>query len=311
MDLNKLKKDSSGIATILLVIILVVVIAGAGAAAYVVLSNNGGNEDNTPKEMPIVEGLAPGTVIKIDFFDGTQTIATEAHYLGQNAEAWFVKSVWTYASGAKYEGYSMMSKAAFAGANSGPKKYIGTEERQTFEGKKTLQVWEYTVNGVKVKTYINPANGLDYYTEYYKSTATETYTLKYYDLKKQTSFTPSNSIGKTYEYAGIDQDDNEYTAKLKCVADCTGGKFGVELSGSFSTYFYSNYMQGLPTTAVKTETVTLNFTLDGAVTVEKWKYEIQSGYMMFYVNPTTHVIHAFAIYFDDGDAILFELTKKP
>jgi len=310
MNMNKLKKDSSGIATILLLIIIVVVVAGAGVAAYVVLSNNGGSNEEAPKEMPIAQGLAPGTVLKYDIYNGTKTTQAEFHYVGQNTTSYFVKNVVVISPLISEEEYELVSKGAPAGA-----KYIGKEDRTTFEGKLNLQIWEYseTINGKKYtfKEYVNPANGLTYYREMRADGVMPvTFTLKYYDLKTQISYTPSSSLGKAYEYTGY-VSGVKHTAKLTVIADCTGGKYGIEMSGNVTHLYLSNYPQGVPINAVKDMEGTLPGTIDGDVYVDKLLYGLTNGEMEFYCHATTHIVYGFIVDLDDGPYIIFDLTKKP
>ena len=62
-----MKKDTSGLATILIVVIVVViVVVAAGAAAFVLTSNNNNNES---KDAPAVQDqIAPGTFMEFDMF---------------------------------------------------------------------------------------------------------------------------------------------------------------------------------------------------------------------------------------------------
>jgi len=306
MNLKKIKKDNSGLATILIVVIVVVIVVVAAGAAYVVLSNNGGEDKS--KDVPALDDLAPGTVLRYDYFDGTSTYPFEIQYLGQNATDYFLKITVTLSPLLLSQTYELEPKAAPSGA-----KKIGQEERTTFEGKIKLDVWEYTVSGTAYKDYINPANGLSYYTEATKGTVTEKFTLKYHDVKRQTSYTPSNSVGKAYEYTGVDTAGLTYTSKLTMIADCTGGKFGIKMDGSFTpVYFLSNNLQGLPLEAVKDAAATpLAGTIDGTVMCEKWKFDLSNVEILFYVNASSHIIYGFVCTFSDGSIVTFDLSKKP
>lgn len=76
-----MKKDRSGIATILIAVIVVVILAAAACAAYVVLKNE-------PEEK---QTLAPGTVLKYEAAVSGASSVFECSYIGQSKDLYFVE----------------------------------------------------------------------------------------------------------------------------------------------------------------------------------------------------------------------------
>jgi hypothetical protein len=308
MNLKNLKKDRSGVSTIMMVIVVVIILVVAAGAAYVLLSNK--SSDTQEDEVPI-ETVAPGTVLKYNYFDGKTTMVFEQHYVGQNADDYFIKMVLVITPLLSVQSYDIAPKAG-----PGDAMKTGEAERTTFEGKKTLEIWEYTEGAAKVKAYVNPSNGLSYYVEAKTGTVTETYDLKSYELKWQTSYKVSKSIGKVFEYKGYDADDNVYACGMKCIADCLDGQFGVEIynlsDGSTIMYYLSDFPQGVPVEAEDMKDAhMLSGTIDGNKMVEKWEYEAGEDTLIFYYDPVSHIVYGFVIEYSDGDTVYFDLSKKP
>lgn len=300
MNFNKIIwKDRSGISTIL-VIAVVVILVVAAAAAYIVLSN--GNNDDSDKEE-----LAPGTVMSYDVFEGGKLTATQDQIIiGQNKNDYFVEVITTPDGGsASFTQYALAPKAQ----PKDPKKIGTANDMDTCDGPMDLEIWEYTQEGVKVRAYIDPSSGVAYKEEAVDTDAAVV--LTGYDFKWQTSYKESKSIGKTYEYV---LSGTNLVAKIKCVADCVDGKFGVKYDfnqfGGGEICFLSDNIQGLPVDATDTEeTMTLAGTIDGDVTVQIWEYtEIGAGFV-FYYDPVTYIIYQFDL-FSGGTTISFDLTKK-
>jgi hypothetical protein len=138
--------------------------------------------------------------------------------------------------------------------------------------------------------------------------------LKGKDIKQQEkgSYEPSGAIGMTYTYSGK-VGSNLYAGKVVCVADCLNGKYGIKYDlGGASTYFLSDYPQGLPTDAENTVTTETISTFEGNKTLQKWTYETLDGDVMFYVEASSHIVYRF-VWPDSNieDGIVFNLTQKP
>jgi flagellar basal body-associated protein FliL len=91
MDLKKMKKDRSGLATIIIVVIIVIILVVAAGAAFFLLSGNGNNDKKEEMEM------APGTSMDFDMsIDDTPMGSVGFILLGQNKDEYFVKLTITF-----------------------------------------------------------------------------------------------------------------------------------------------------------------------------------------------------------------------
>ncbi|MCL2148927.1 MAG: hypothetical protein FWH47_06285 [Methanomassiliicoccaceae archaeon] len=248
------------------------------------------------------------TVAGVKDFEGTLEITI----VGQNAKEYF-SMVKQSNSTIEVTFYLMDSKESPPGAVK-----TGTEEMDTFEGMKTLEIWEYTDadTGTAVKLYADPENGMSYKVEETRGTDYGLRILKSYDLKWQGSYKESKAIGTTYEYA--------YTfgtisvpVEMRCVADCLGGQYGVVYDfSSFIpadnlVYYLSDNVQGLPADAVNTTYTYPLDTIDGPVTVEIWSIVDGYGYgFLFLYDPESKIVYEIDILTVSGD-MDFILTKKP
>ena len=310
---KKIRGDRSGVSTLLIAIVIIIIVVIIAVAAYVLLSGNNNNNNE--------ETLAPGTTMTYDVTDNEVAVGTvEQTIIGQSSTVYFIES--KLIGDTSVTQYSTSDKAMPKDAQK-----TGTEELDTFEGTKTLEVWDFTITdspyGTQtVTTWMDPDNGVQYknivvYTDPTSTTGaqiTEVQILTAYDLVWQTSYNVSDSVGKTYDYA--------YTvgaislpAKIVCVADCLNDQYGImfdftEIAANLEEYYLSDNPQGLPTDAVDSGTTTdLTNTIDGNVTVEIWSLNLGYEVYTFYYDPDTHVIYAF-ILTAEGIDIPFELVSK-
>jgi len=306
-----MRKDRSGISTVLIAIVVIVVVVVAAAAAYVVLSGN----DNDDGEK---EAIAPGTVLEYDMsLFGVVVFATyKVDIVGQNADEYFIKVTQTFVEGGlEYSAYTVDSKGIPDGATR-----TGTTQLDTIHGSKTVNIWEQTEDGETVKSYVDPSNQmLMYKQEGMAEGLPITLDLTKYEPVWQTSYEESEAIGTVYEYTTI-VGGHSYDRDMVCVADITGGKYGMSFDVSNlrdtddvgKLCYISNYPEGLPADAVKVGgIITIGAANYGNVQVEKWSMSVtnESGITIgasFYCDPVTHTVYR-AVFDESGTPITFEL----
>ncbi|MCL2148926.1 MAG: hypothetical protein FWH47_06280 [Methanomassiliicoccaceae archaeon] len=301
---KKVKLDRSGLSSILIAVIVIVVIVVAAGAAYVLLSNNG---DEEVKEK---EYIAPGTVLEYDMSAlGVKAGTAKFEYIGQGVDDYFLKVTYMLTDGTGFFVYAVDPKEVPDGA-----KKTGTTQLDTIFGKKTVDVWEFTEGGATTISYVDQSNlVLVYKQEGELEGIPVTFDLTKYDPKWQTSYEASASIGITHEYAATGSDGANYTCKIICFADCTGGKYGVVYDiGGAKSYFLSDSPRGLPTDADNEGTTsTIGNAVYGNVSVQLWVYEAMDTDIEFYCDSPTHTIYRFVVPEEDGTSLVFNLTKKP
>ncbi len=303
-SIKGIKRNRAGVSTIAVIAVVAIVIVAA-AAVYLVLSDK--NEEET---------WGPGTAFTYDISQNDEKVATMGQIIvGQSADDYFVKATLTYAG---IEGemtvYELSSKSQIEGA-----KKTGTIEMDTMDGKKTLEIWEYTVQtqGARsdVKSYADPSTGLTYRNEATTLGMEEVQDLTAYDLVWQKQYKQSGDVGKTYKYSASFT-SLIFSADVKIVADCIDGKFGVMYDfSSFSGgkyYTLCNNPQGLPDEAVDSgQTAKLTDTIDGEVDVGIWTLtEIDGSTWKFYVNGESKIIYKFDMT-SAGMTLSFVLKEKP
>ncbi|MDR1690518.1 MAG: hypothetical protein LBR42_01565 [Candidatus Methanoplasma sp.] len=318
---NKLQRDPSGVSSLLVIAVIAVLIVAA-AAAYVVLSDKGNNNQ-------VLRGpdWAPGTSLDYDIkVDGAKVGVANEVLVGQNADEYFIKTETTFSSGPTAGVTS--TTYALSSKNVEDAERIGTEEIDTMDGRKMLEVWQYAVGSETAKVYGDPANGLIYRYETALSKevagvapagSTMVMDLTKYTLLSQESYVESESIGKTYVYA--------YTVvglalrgEVVCVADCLNGQYGILLDSvgingeSDISYFLSDYKEGLPKDAVKADGNASLETIDGTKTVDMWKLSGADKETVFYVDPISNIIYGFDVIADSPEGkvtMQFKLVEKP
>jgi hypothetical protein len=319
MILRNMKKDMSGISTILIVIIIVVILVAAAGAAYIVLSADNENKEKTPEETG-PKTIAPGTVMVYDLSQTGklygETYNPEFNYtvtlVGQSDSIYFVK-LWINDDDDAFW-YSTEIKTAPEGAK------ISNIEMETIHGLMELEKWEYTekfTGETKFNFYLDPSTGIRYEIETSYRLDKNTWwdvneVLRSITPKWQDSYEQSSSIGKNaYEYTTIFS-MIPYKVTIECVADCQNNKFGVSYSYSiddFKEYFLCDTPQGLPAGSVKKGVGILTETIDDQVTVDIWEYtHLGSGAKtIFYVGQTSKIIYEIQDEYTDE---IFVLTKK-
>lgn len=290
MKLNRsMQKDRSGISTILIIVIVLVAIIAA-SAAYIVL------KDDEEKDT-----IAPGTTMSYDItvtglITGTGTI--EVTVVGQSADDYFVKVVTKLESPQRpidSTAYSLSSKAAPKDA-----KKVGTVQMDTIDGEKKLTIWEYTKDGVAVKLYADQTTGISYKEELSVPECTEVHVLNAYNMKKQTSYKESESIGKTSKYM-LTFSGYEWAVDMKCVADGESGQYGVVYDFSNLTalkmYFLCDSLSGLPTDAVyKRMSVYAIHTVDGDMILQEFEFNSSADEKWtFYYDPESDTVYEIII----------------
>lgn len=304
MRSRSIKNDRSGISTMVAVLAVVIIIVIAAAAAYVVLSN----DDEETKT------IAPGTIMN---YDATSSLygeyALEEKVIGQNADELFLEVKSTIGGITMLE-YMVASKNM-------PEDAVktGTEDIETMDGLKTLDVWEYTTEAsgltLNVKSYDDSSTGVTYRHEASTTGYSEVQNLTYYELVLQTSYEESENIGKTYKYV-TNIEGTDFDAEIVCYADCFDDQYGIMFDlkqlALNKLYLLSDYVGGLPSSATDTEvTATLTDTIDGEVEVEIWQLTlIDSSTWDFYFEPESQVIYQFDVT-AGGITYTFDLTEKP
>jgi hypothetical protein len=270
MNLKNIKKDRSGISTILIVIVVVIVLVVAAGAAYVLLSNNGDKEE---KLNVASDEVAPGTFMEFDMFIDDELLGTfSLEYLGQNAEEYFTKIVMSFNLGVlgtvDMTTYSLSSKESgspVVDPNLQLKKVSTINDFNTgFAGKKKVDKWEYTekIGGKDYKGYlfIDAKDDVLYRMEIPMQTEggvkTTVMVVKDFTLKTQKSddYEESAVIGKTARFA-LSTDPSKIV-EVRCVADCVGGKYGVVfdftyVTGDFMKFFLCDTTDGKITGATR------------------------------------------------------------
>jgi len=303
-----MQKDRSGTNTIL-VIGIVLVAVFAAYIAYVVMSDY--KEEET---------AAPGTTMSYDvsitgWEIGIGTGTFECSFIGQNAKEYFIKMVMKLEMEDRQidsTTYGLSSKAVPDDA-----KKTGTVEMETFDEPKikTLDIWEYTVDGTAVKAYVDPTLGISYREELAMPGYLEVRILTAYDLKTQTSYKESGSIGKTYKY-GFTYSTYKWNIDMVCVADCANGQYGVMYDindfNGFKRYFLCDGPRGLPVEAVYNGTNrTLTDTADGEVVTQVFKLTDATGEeWTFYYEPDSDTVYGISVGRSEMAAI-FKLTDRP
>lgn len=310
---RKIRNDRSGVSTLLIAVIIIAAVVGTSVAAYVVLSGDGEGE----------ETLAPGTWAKADITINGLTQQYEESFIGQNAAEYFVKSTTTVGSFSSVH-YYLLLKTEAKGVPAGAVK-IGEEERETIDGLKNLEIWEYsdTNGGAVTRAYLDPdIKWLVYEGESTLDNGeTATYMLKDYNIAWQKTYKESKSIDKTHVYA-FATGTSTYPAGIMCVADCQGGQYGVMYDFSYVfngliVFLLSDNIQGLPVDAVKTGmTEQLTGTIDGNVNTEIWAWGDEEWGILFFCAPSTHTIYCMilSVYnysISDYVDYPFYLTSKP
>lgn len=312
MDIqSQIRNDRSGVGTLIVVIIIVIVVVAA-AAAYVVLS---GEEDEYEEET-----IAPGTWRAYNFtVDGVERGEIDLMIIGQNEKEYFVMA--TIDGETPIIQYAVHSKGAPKGV-----EVKATEVLETFEGPKTLTVWEYTLDSTigpqSVRSYVDPVNEMSYRDEITFTDPTsssggksvEVRTLKDYELVFQKSYQESEAIGMTFEYA-LTVGALSFPVSIVCIADCLEGHYGMmyDVTSIFGLqlYFLSDGIHGLPANATSTKvTAILSGTIDGDVPVEIWWVYDYGALFTFYCEQSTQLIYGFVVTVGETD-YAFELLNKP
>ncbi|MDR1954387.1 MAG: hypothetical protein LBP82_00320 [Candidatus Methanoplasma sp.] len=322
MGLNKrIQKDRSGVATIILALIIIAVIGVSAAAAAIVLLNGGDENNENGNGGGAADKIwGPGTFLRYDQFDDNIKIgATEIRYLGQNADESLVKvTVESEYSEYDFTVCSMIPKVGGSEFNV-PEDAInkGKETIKTFEGNKKLDVFEYMEETMPAKAYIDSAKGL-LYKLILGEEATEVIELTAYDLKWQTSYTPSDAIGTIYNYG---TPTAGYTATIEVVADCPGGQYGIKYTVPLGPtpveeYFVSANIRGLPIDAENTNKTETIGTIHGGKNIEIWTIPIGGSIVLntnflFYYEATSHYIYEIGIEYAGDTICLYSLKAMP
>ena len=298
MDIiKKVRGDRSGVSTLLIAIIIVLIVVIIAVAVYFILVGT----DNYEKT------FAPGTTMTYDVtWDGVEMGTLEQTIVGQNSTEYFVMS--KSIGDAPVTQYSMLPKGIPDYAVSS-----GTEDIETFEGTKTLTVWEYSifdssVSPQAVTAYVDPENGVAYknvivYTNWNSNTAskeTEVQILTAYHLVRQKSYNESYAIHPHYDYYESTDGASSSTVTVTCVADCLNNQYGMRYDfGNYAdylnVYFLSKEPRGLPADAVDTGQTTTLSTIYGNVTAEIWSAS-EDGYgFTFYYDSGSHLICRFVL----------------
>ena len=233
--------------------------------------------------------MAPGSMMDYTV-TGSQYTEMKLEYIGQNADSDFVKTTY-YASSGSSSDYILESK----NPDTSGYQLVGTQAMDTVDGQKTLNVVNTTTSGVTTTQYLDQMTGLPYKMILMVSGKTTTFVLKNYALKMQNSgsYTQSDSVGTTYNYALTDPAGTGYTMKVKCVADCTNGQYGFvyDLSsmGIGEMYSLGNNPQGLLVNAQNSGSVKTLETRDGTRSVQIWN-DTADG-LTFYIDSASKVIY--------------------
>ncbi|MDR3074675.1 MAG: hypothetical protein LBU30_01385 [Candidatus Methanoplasma sp.] len=300
------KNDKHGVGTLVILLVVVIVVVAA-AATYIVIASG---DDDSDK----LREMGPGTVMEYDVsINGSKMGSAKYDYIGQNSGEYFVEMTVVLGGGsATY--YDVGPKGVPTGA-----KKTGTVELDTMDGRKTLDVWEYTKKEggavYNMKAYADQERDMTYRQEAIVDGILEVQELTSYSIKWQESYKESESIGDTYVYsaklAGIPVE-----IYIKCIADCDNGRYGIlfdfESYTGESQYVLSDYSRGLPSDAADTgERTTLKGTIDGDVSVEKWTLDDGEGIVWtFFCGSESHVIYRISTD-ATGMETVFDLSKKP
>jgi len=281
---HKISRDRSGVSAILVVVVVAIVIV-AGVAAFVVLSNDD-KEDNRQ--------IAPGTKFTFDIetHGAVFSNALTMEIVGQNDTNYFIKNT---TSIPLFYAEDIIEYVLDTKDNSNDAVKIGTKEIDTFEGKKTLDMWEKTDDDDSKTTIYADALMVPYLMEMEESTAT----LKAKEIVYQDSYQESDNIGKKFTYRFNGTSALDYILVTECVADCLNGQYGMKFTPilgdeSISELYYLSDVPGGMSTASEDSGSTVNFTtIDGQKTMEVWVLE---STIYFCADPETDMVYLIGIY---------------
>jgi hypothetical protein len=290
-------KDRSGINKILAAVIVIIIIAAAAVAAYMIMSDD---------DEEAYESYALGSTLRYDvFIDGEKVDTYEDEFVGLSDTGYLFRSTWN--GDEPYYWFSHFYEDVGG-------EVTDIVEWETMDGIQTVEVWEYSFveDGVEYweKTYYCPDNAIVYEREFNGGGQIEIHKLIHYKVDYM-PYKESDEIGTTYEY--VCKDGHE--AKIVCVADGIDGTYGIfyDIIGlKWLVYSLSDNPQGLPLDATDMkETVTLEDTIDGDVSVGLWSYiDPDNVTFTFYCDPDSKVIYRF-ITNEEGVEHMFDLVKAP
>ncbi len=314
----RLNNDKKGIGMVTIAIVIAVVIIVIAAGAVMLINNN--NSD--------AKTFAPGTTFSYDVngtytYSGYEFVLTgtiEHNLVSQNDKEYFFndKMVVDMTYNAEttniidQENVDMLNKVNMVSLDA---VKIGTADINTIDGKKTVDVWQETDadTGAVGTDYIGSDNKI-----LYKSTMQMqldesgiieiTSVLSDSELKWQTSYKESSSIGTTYNYNVTGDITNHSDSNItgSCTYKCVGEgsnqycfqvdtELEVTIDGQSNTetdtnYTLSDYISGLNESAVMTGTIEME-TIDGKLTLNVWEDLNEDSTETYYVSQNGDVIY--------------------
>ena len=316
MNSMKIKSDRSAVSTILVIVVVAIVVIAA-VAAYVVLSNDEKTRGVGTTFTYDISGEVMGYEV-----GGTSTM----EYIGQNNDSFFVMQ--SYDMTMAGEPAEMASSYTLVSKETGePKdaKKEGTTEINTVDGKKTVEIWSYSLDADGLegssKVYIDPVSAIEYRStlEMEIQVEDEVVVLRMVaeyagsDVVYQKSYKQSDNIGKKFEYNMVIAGEG-FSYVVECVADCKDGKYGMSETmtigeTSMTEYLLADTPQGLYVGAANPSNVTQEVnTIDGKLTLEIWSGTYEGVEMYFALSSDTGIIYLIEAY--SGSTRLFYLELE-
>lgn len=303
---KKLRKDRSGISTMVVAVVVIVIVIVAAAAVYIVFSNDDNKDDKEAFGIDTqfnydISGTSSGTAV-------TGTMGTDV--VGQNETQLFLDNDVEISSttlDVEFDWYYMCEKSNGAPVDSTKKE---TKQLDTIDGTKTVTAFEYTVFGDMVVTaFVDEDSKITYELEISDDTSTITAVLKGYDIEESTPYDPPRGIGQKFTYnvtAGSDTYENALT--IQSVAACKESTYGIcyTLTSPYSMVEYEVGLssQGLPVGAERTGQISSLETIDGTKTVFEYKLgddDDEDDQTLMYIDyGNTNIIYKIVIKDPDG-----------
>ena len=288
----RLKEDRSAASTVLAIVVVALVIV-AGVTAYVVISND--SDDDKDDVLTLEAGL--GTKLIFDLSIGSMTFykARTLEIYGRSYDNVLLKDSFVVSLLEIDIVEYILRNIDFV-----PPDYekIGTERIDTMNGKKVTDVFEYFAEGMKIHEYTG--DGLVYLIKVFDAYGVVIQTHTLVDLVivvENEEYVQSEGIGKKFNY-DISGAEAGMTATVECAVDCADGLYGIKqtiqtggVDAEESEVVISAVPEGLPVDAVNTGVTKSYSTIDGIKLLQKWTYEENGGFSIYYIDPLTNIAY--------------------
>ncbi len=283
-------------ASVLTATTIAVAIILIAAAAYFVLS------DDKEDKSYMTCGTTMSYTINGDILGLPITGAMDVEIIGESSEEYFAEfNIEITRLGVTESSvyYWMSNKESGAPASAIRE---GSVKIDTIDGTMDLDVWKYVMDGMNIRSYIDPISGFEYKVDIFSEIGAVDITAEMVEKDPKWSngtYSRSDSIGVRHSYLVTKADDTWADGfVIECVADCEDG-FGISYlirsgSNTILEYDVSKNPQGLPEKSEYAhQTTILQDTIDGNVLVQVWILEgyENGGYARFYCDPVSNIVY--------------------